>query len=65
MAIIGFILGSSFGLALALIGWLGFDLPLLSAFGLYMASGIGFGLLGGLAQMGDDDGEPRPQPVRA
>ncbi|MBS0125736.1 hypothetical protein [Thetidibacter halocola] len=49
MAIIGIILGSVLGLVAALAGLMAFNLPLFSAFMLYMATAVGFGLVTAMA----------------
>ena len=43
MAAIGFVLGSVIGCLAATVGWLTFDLSVLSAFCLYLATGFGIG----------------------
>lgn len=44
MAVIGFIIGSVVGAVLGVVGWVFLDLAMVQAFGLYLGTGVLFGL---------------------
>ena len=64
MALIGFLGGGVLGFLAGLVGWLGFDLTLISAIGLYLAVSVLIGATGILLALRGGSDRPTPYTTR-